>query len=810
METLLQDLRYSLRMLLKYPAFTITALIALALGISVNSTVFSVVNAVLLRPLPFNNPDSLVWIWDTQPELKEAPVTPADFIDWRNQNQVFEDMGLFAAYSTFNITGDNPEQLRAVLVSANLFSMLGVSPVEGRIFTSEEDKRGNHRVIIISYDLWQRRFNGSPQIIGSPVNLSGRDYNVVGVMPPEFQFPIQSSKFARKTDFWVPIVIDGALAQNRGVHTFSVVARLKPGVSLQEAQTEMSGIASRTEQDHPDTNMGHGVKLVALHDLIVGDTKSVLIILMAAVALVLLIACANVANLLIARAASRQREISIRLAVGASRLRLIRQLLTESIVLALLGGGLGLILAVWGIKVLAAVSPNNAPRLNEVNLDARIVIFTLIVSLITAVLFGLVPALQTTKPDIAVTLKEGERAPSGGRRRHRIRNLIIISEVALTLVLLIGAGLLIRSFVRLLNVDAGFNAGNLLTTDIFLPWSKYQDANTQALFYQQVLDRLNKAPGVEAVGAINSLPLSGDDKTGDFNVEGRTAPAPGQENLVSYRVASPGYFRAMGINMLRGRDFGGQDVLNAPSVVIINEDLARQFWPGEDPIGQYVRVSLGGPVANPQQVVGIIADVHHFGLDKDVKPEVYVPLLQSPDVFTYLVARTSSDPRSAAAILENEIRAVDKDIPLGHVKPMQMVIEESVASRRLSMVLMAIFAGIALILATVGIYGLIAYSVTERTHEIGLRMALGAQQQDILRLLVGQSMRLALIGIVIGIPIAIALTRYISSLLYSVSATDPITFIILSLLLVGVASIASYIPARRAMRINPIDALKHQ
>lgn len=805
METLLQDFRYSIRMLFKYPGFTIAALVALALGIGANSMVFSVVSAIMLRPLPFRNPESLVWIWDTQPLLKEAPVAPADFIDWRDQNQVFEDIGVFAAYSTFNITGGEPEQLRAVLVSANLFSMLGVTPGEGRNFTSDEDKRGNNRVVIISDDLWQRRFNRSHQLIGSALTLGGRDYTVVGVMPKGFEFPIKGSAFARNADLWAPLVIDGQLAQMRGLHAFSVIARLKPGISLQQGQVEMSGIATRIEQEHPDSNTGHGVKLLALQDQIVGDTKSVLLILMATVGFVLLIACANVANLLIARAASRQREIAIRLAVGASRTRLVRQLLTESIVIALLGGGCGLLLAVLGIKVLVRVSPSNVPRLSEVGLDARIVVFAILASLVTAVIFGLVPAVQTTRPNLVETLKEGERSPGGGSSRHRIRNLIVISEVAMTLVLLIGAGLLIRSFVRTLDVNPGFKAQNVLTAEIFLPWSKYDEANSQTLFYREALGRLRKAQGIEAAATINSLPLSGDDKSANFSIEGSGDPDPG-ENLVSYRVISEDYFRTMGIGFLKGRDFGDQDIAGAPSVIIINETLARRSWPGEDPIGRYVKVNS----ATAQQVVGVVADVRHFGLDKEAKPEVYVPLFQNPDVFVYLVARTSADSKSAAAILGNEIRAVDKDMPLGNIKSVQKVIEESVAPRLLSMLAVTVFAGIALLLATVGIYGLIAYAVTERTHEIGLRIALGAQRGDILRLLVGQSMRLAMIGVAFGVPVAFALTRYLSSLLYGVTATDPVTFVLLPMLLVAVAATASYVPARHALTVSPMVALKEQ
>jgi putative ABC transport system permease protein len=802
-----QDLRYGVRMLVKTPGFTIVAAVALALGIGANSAIFSVVNTVLLRPLPYKDPDRLVMVWEDATKHGYPRDTPAaaNYVDWRDQNQVFEGMAAIVEWD-FNLTGmGEPERIDGRRVSANLFPLMGVEPYLGRTFLPEEDQPGANRVVILSHGLWQRRFGSDANITGKPLTLNGVSFTVVGVMPPEFQFP------SREDELWIPIAFSPREAANRGRHYLEVVARMKPGVTLGQAQAEMNTIAARLQQQYPDSNTDLGAAVVPLHEQVAGDIKPALLILLGAVGFVLLIACANVANLLLVRAAVRQKEIAIRVALGASRSRLIRQFLTESILLAAAGGVIGLLLSVWGVNLLRAFIPENISQAKEIAIDARVLGFTILVSLLTGLIFGLAPATQASKFDLNETLKEGGRDSAAGSRGNRIRGLLVIAEVAVSLVLLIGAGLLINSFMRLLNVDPGFRANNLLTMSIVLPPLKYPDQTRRSAFYTDLLSRVEALPGVRSASVTNWVPLVSQGDSVGIYIEGRPAPAPGQEIIVVTRVVSPHYFPTMGIELLRGREFGEQDRADSAAVVVINETMARRYWPGEDPIGK--RVTPGDP-NDPNdwcQIIGVVKDVRQFKLDDDPKPQMYLTYEQAGFFAPrYLVVSTEVEPLSLAPTVRNTVWDIDKDQPVSNIATMEGVLSESVARQRFSMLLLGIFATVALVLAAVGIYGVMSYSVAQRTREIGIRMALGAQRGDVLKLAVGQGLKLVSTGVVIGLGTAFLLTRVMSSLLFGVSATDPITFITISLVLIGVAVLAIFIPARRAARVDPIVALRYE
>jgi putative ABC transport system permease protein len=808
LETLWQDVRFGGRMLIKNPTFTIVAVLALALGIGANSAIFSVVNTVLLRPLPYKEPDRLMTVWEDNSRHGYPRDTPAaaNFIDWRDQNQVFEGMAAMAELS-FNLTGGGePERIDGRRVSANLFPLLGVEPQLGRAFLSEEDRPGAQRVVIMSHGLWQRRFGSDQNIIGRPLTLNGESYTVVGVMPPQFQFP------TRGDELWVPIAFDSREAANRGRHYLEVVARLKSGVTPQQAQAEMNTIAARLQQQYPEQNTGLGAAVVPLHEQVVGDIKPALLVLLGAVGFVLLVACANVANLLLARAAVRQKEIATRIALGASRLRLMRQFLTESILLAVLGGGLGLLLSLWGVNLLKAFIPENISQAKAVTIDARVLGFTLLVSLLTGLIFGLAPAVQASNLNLNETLKEGGRDSAAGSRGNRIRGLLVVAEVAVSLVLLIGAGLLINSFLRLRNVDPGFRADNLLTMRIVLSAQKYPDRERRAVFYDELLRRVESLPGVKSAAVANWIPLVSQGDSIGVTIEGRPAPAPGQANIVVTRVVSPHYFETMGIQLLRGRQFAEQDRVDSPPVAVISETMARRYWPGEDPTGK--RIAPGRPESADDwvTVVGVMKDVRQFELNADPKPQMYLSYEQGWSFFapSHLVVRTEAEPRSLAATVRGAVWSIDKDQPVSNISTMEDVLSESIARQRFSMLLLGIFAAVALLLAAVGLYGVMSYSVAQRTHEIGIRMALGAQTRDVLKLAVGQGLKLVLIGVVLGLVAAFILTRVLASLLYGVSATDPITFITISLVLISVALLASYIPARRATKVDPLIALRYE
>ncbi|HYE66149.1 MAG TPA: ABC transporter permease [Pyrinomonadaceae bacterium] len=812
METLLQDVRYGLRMILKKPGFTVIAVVALALGIGANTAIFSVVNGVLLRPLPYEDPDRLVRLSEWSPQVPGMSISYPNFIDWREQNSVFS--GLAATqFDSYNLTGlDEPERLQGRNVSANFFEVLGVKPVLGRTFLAEEDRAGAGRACIISYGLWQRRFGSDPNILGKSLTLNGESYTLVGVLP-------QSYRYGTPTDVFVPLGLqeDSGFTKQRGNHPgIYAVARLKPGVSFEQAEAEMKGIAQRLAEAYPKENSGNSVTLTPLREFFVGDIRTSLLILLVAVGFVLLIACANVANLLLARATARQKEMAIRTAMGASRLRIIRQLLTESVILSVLSGTVGLLLALWGVDALRGASIDSLPTTADISLDRNVLIFTLLVSFLTGVLFGLMPALQASRTDLNESLKEGGRTGMTGARGNRMRSLLVISEVALSLVLLIGSGLLIKSFLRLSGTETGFNPQNLLTMKINYT-AREDEGRKVANFFSQVEQRVKALPGVEAVALSTGAPFLGAPET-SFQIEGRPQVDLSQKPMAVLYMAGPDYLRAMGIRLLKGRFFDERDTQNSPLVAVIDEEFARQQFPNQDPLGHYLEghKELGIPHF---EIVGVVSHVRNYGLDTPgpVQSQLYYALNQVPDKFLPLISpginllvRTSTDTSGMVAAIRHEVQAIDSQQPIYDVNTMEQVLAESVTTQRFSMLLLSLFAGLALLLAAVGIYGVMSYAVAQRTHEIGIRMAVGAQTRDVLRMVIGQGMVLTLIGVGVGLVGAFALTRVMSSLLFGVTATDPLTFASVSITLIVVALLASLIPARRATKVDPIVALRYE
>ncbi|HWT02800.1 MAG TPA: ABC transporter permease [Pyrinomonadaceae bacterium] len=811
MRTFWQDLRYGARMLTKSPGFTLIAVAALALGIGANTVIFSVVNTLLLRPLSFPRSEQLTAILAKDPETGElySSYSYANFQDIRDQNQVFEQVAASYMTTAFLRTGEEPERLRGSYASADLFPLLGVNPLVGRAFSSEEERPGgNGQVIVLGYDLWQRRFGGDPKIVGQQLPIDDQSWTVVGVMPQGFKFPVG----ARQSDFWMPLasnLSEGPRAA-RGAVFMSLIGRLKPGVALEQAQAEVNAIASRLEAQYPEANTGLNIALVSAHERLVGKVRPALLVLLAAVAFVLLIACANVANLMLARATVRRKEVAIRTALGASRWRVVRQMLTESLLLSALGGAAGLLLAMWGMDLLVAAIPADIPRTGEIGLDKYVLLFTAGLTTLTGVVFGLVPALQASKTDLNETLKDGTRGMSGGMQRNRARSVLVVTEIALSLVLLVGAGLLFQSFRRLLEVSPGFEADNVLTAEVTVSDKKYPDKEQRAAFYREALERMKALPDVQAVGVIYPLPLGGSFEVFTFDIAGQPPFPPGQQPTSNRRVISQDYFQAMSIPLVKGRAFNDRDRTNAPAVVVVNETFARRFFPGEDPVGRAIIPGEGGdPVT--REIVGVVGDVRHAGLDAERSPEYYVPYEQADVDRLTVVARTASgNPTNVAGALRGVFAAMDKEQPVYNVRPMTQLLDESVARRRFNMMLLGGFAALALLLAGIGIYGVISYSVAQRTREIGIRIALGAQIGDVIKLVLKQGLALALVGLAAGLVVAFFITKLMSSLLFGVSATDPVTFASVALILLFVALLACYIPARRAANVDPNVALRYE
>jgi putative ABC transport system permease protein len=802
METLLRDVRYGVRSLLKRPGFTAIALIALALGIGANTAIFSLVNAVLLRPLPFAEPDRLVWVWgNIRGGGTRASVSPLDFLDYRQQNTTFEEFAAsFAVPLPLNLTGDGePERLQAGAVTGNYFQALGAKPALGRTFLLENEKPGNDQVAVLSYALWQKRFGGNPDIVNNTVTLDGKTFHVLGVMPQDFSFP-------QSAELWVPLNFDAEPGmKQRKAHFLRPIGKLKPGVTMAQAQADTDAVARRLEEQYPDTNSGWSLRLVSLREQLVGNTRPTLFILFGAVGFVLLIACANVANLLLVRAAGRQKEIALRTALGAGRFRIVRQMITESVLLALVGGVLGTLFAMWGVDLLVSLSAGSIPTTAHVKIDATVLGFTLLISLLTGVLFGLAPALRTLKVNLSDSLKEGGRSSSEGVHRNRTRSILVVLESAVAVVLLIGAGLLIRSLIQLQNISPGFDAHKVLTMRVDLPRQKYDTPEKSSNFFSQLESRLGGLPGVERVGLISELPLSGQPNDMPYTVEGRPPVSIDQAFDDDFRRVNRQYFEAMRFSILRGRNFTEQEVSQSAKVVIISDLLVRQTFPNEDPLGKRLIMSYGNQAF---EIIGIVGDIRHRALESEPVPAMYLPTYQTG--WMNIVIRTKGDPIGLAAAVRKEVQGIDPDQPVADVKTMEQWLDTAVAAPRYRTGLIALFALVALILASTGIYGVMSYSVTQRTHEIGVRMALGAQRLDVLKLVVRQGMALVVVGVLLGLLAAIGLTRVMSSLLFGVTAKDPLTFAAVATVLTLVAFIACYLPARRATKVDPLVALRYE
>jgi putative ABC transport system permease protein len=803
------DLRYAIRSLRKHPAFTAVVLATLVLGIGANAAIFSVVNAVLLKPLPYRDADRLMVVWGNlhRPGVNEIPTSAGEFVDYRNRSHAFEQL---AAYDTIdvNLTGSGePELIQGAVITASLFPALGASAHVGRTLVAADEQPGGEQVVVIAHALWQRRFGGDPAVAGRRVILDGRPAQIVGVMPAAFQFPDAA------IEMWKPIVFDAeALSDNnRGSHGYTTIARLKAGVTRSQAEADLAVVTATFKAEHPGNyRTGFSTSLRPLRDEIVGDTARPLLVLLAAVALVLLIACANVANLLLARATSRRKEMALRMALGASRGRLVRQLVTESVLIAATGGLLGLAVASWGVDLLVAAAPDTIPRLREVGVDARVAAFTAIISLATGLLFGLAPALRASRAALNDTLKDGVHG--GGHAMHgRAGRLLVVSEVALSLVLLIAAGLLMRSFARVHLVAPGFDSANVLTMRVALPESRYTTFQNGDAFFDNLFAALRASPGVRAVAAANALPFSGVGGSRTFHIQGRAPKRLEDQPEEQLRIVSDGYFEAMKIPVKNGREFTARDTVAAPRVAVVNEALARKHWPDDSPIGKRVAFSQDEPLW--YEIVGVVGNVKHRGLDATDRPELYVPYRQP--LFAgwtvrpmYVAVRTAGEPLAIASEVRRLVARLDRDQPISDVRTMDARIGRSLSGRRFNTILLGAFAALALTLAAVGIYGIVAYSVTERTHEIGLRLALGAQRRDVLAMIVRQGMSMTIAGSVVGVAAALALTRVMSSLLFDISASDPLTFTTIPLLLAAVAFVACYVPARRATRVDPLVALR--
>lgn len=805
METFLQDIRYGARVLAKHKGFTAVAVITLALGIGANTAIFSVVNAVLLKPLPFKDPERVVMVWLKGAEAAggdRVPLSMPDFLDWRAQARSFERVAFFHSDNFNYAGGDVPEEVTGALTSADFFNVFGARAAMGRTFLPEEEKPGAARVVVVSHGFWQRRLGSDPRAVGREITLDSQPYTVVGVMPADFDFPQEEA------ELWAAYQIQPPT--RRGPNWLRGVARLRQGVTLQQARAELNALPDPERPNQPP--QGERFNVLAVNDYLVGDVRPALLIMLGAVALVLLIAAANVANLMLARSASREKEVAVRTALGASRARIVRQLLTESVLLALAGGAAGLLLAFWGVELLLALNPGRIHRLQQATLDGRVLAWTAAVSLLTGVVFGLAPALQASKVGLNETLKEGGRGSTESAGRRRVRGALIVAEIALSLMLLIGAGLLVRSFISLRRVDPGVNPTHVVTMQVPLPRTKYGKTEQRLSLYEQLVARAKGVPGVEAAALASSLPPDKSTLWNNFSIEGRP-PRPDREQPVGdYILVTPDYFRALGVPVLRGRAFTAADREGAPPVCLINQTLAREFFPGEDPVGRRLKQVGTDRPDNPfMEIVGVVGDVHYEGLDAKTQPAYYLPFAQNSWGDMSLVVRSSAtDPAALVPAVRGELRALDPELPLAGVRTMDERLTRSVAEPRFRTLLLAVFSAMALLLAAVGIYGVMSYMVAQRTHEIGVRVALGAQVADVLRLVVGQGMRLVFLGLLLGLTGALLLTRVLSGLLFGVSTTDPLTFAFVPLLLAFVSLIACLVPARRAARVDPMMALRHE
>jgi putative ABC transport system permease protein len=806
---MLQDARYAARMLVKNPAFSCAAILALALGVGANTAIFSVVNAVLLRPLPYHEPDRLVVLLHGA----NNPVAPANYLDWRQQNHVFSETGA-AEFWTPNLADeDRPEHLWAMKLTPSMFPVLGVEPLLGRTFAADEDNPGRDQEVVLSYRIWQRRFGGDPGILGRIIKLNGKPYAIIGVMPKSFRF---APFWATKAELWAPMAF-GDRAASRTGNSLRVFARLRPGVTIDQARAEMGNITARLEQQFPGSN--RDVHVYDLEEHVVGSIRPALLILLGAVGFVLLIACTNVAHMLLARAAARKKEIAVRIALGARRSRLVRQFLTESLMLSIIAGGAGFLLGIWGVRILLAMTPVTMPSLEAIPLDWHVLMFTLGISMLTGIGFGLAPALQGSLLDLAHGLKENERGSTEGLRRNRLRNLLIVSEFSLALVLLVGAGLLVRTFVALGQIDPGFDPKNVLTMIVSVAGTSEQDPSRRGAFFQELLGRVRGNPIVESASAINHIPIAGDLWGYPFYIEGQAPLPPGDRQSAVYRVVAPHYFATMKARLVRGRDFTDTDQKNAPGVIIINETLANKYFPGSNPVGKRMSLTEGLSKAEWLTVVGVVRDIHQEDWTSEIDNEVYVPYLQNKDYlesdsfamsYLTLVVRTRSDAAAFAPEIKSIVSALDKDVPVSEVQTMDDVVAMVNSQPRFLMVLIGSFALVALALAAVGIYAVMSYSVSRRTNEIGIRMALGARQADVLKLVVSQGMTVALIGAGVGIAGALLLVRVMKSLLYGVQPTDPLTFLLVPAVLCGTALLATWLPARRAAKVDPMRALRYE
>jgi putative ABC transport system permease protein len=809
-EELVQDVRYGLRILARSPGFTAVAVLTLALGIGANTAIFSVVNAVLLRPLPYKDPGRLVQFWSTSARGGGTLVSPADFAQIAQRGQVFESAALFRLRGRILTGAGEPEPIGTTEVAAGVFQVLGVNPVLGRTFLPAEEQPGRNRVAVLSHPLWQQRFGSDPGVLGKTVLLDEKPYTLIGVMPAGFQFP-SGLPSEYKRELWEPLVLDANERTNPLVRTFQVIARLKQGAGLKQTQLELNTVAARLAQEFPQTNKGWGFLIEPLLGVVVGEAGKPLLLLLAAVGFVFLIGCTNVANLLLARGLTRQREIAVRESLGASRLRVVRFLLTESLILAVMGGALGLVAARCGVDVLRVVSPGNIPRIDEASIDIRVLGFTVAASLVAAMLFGLVPAFLVSNPDLISSLKEGGMTWQAGFARHsghRLRGLLVTAEVALSLVLLTASGLMIKSLWRLVNVPRGFSADRVLTAGIILRYQKYRAPAMQRRFFQELLEGVRSLPGVEAAAVSSGTVLRGRWMNVEFDIPGRAKSATGEQNLAEFQAVSPDFFRTLGIRLIRGRFFTERDAPGAPNVVIINEAMARCYWPNEDPLGKQLANILR--LEGTADIVGVVGDTRDISLAAEPKPGIYVCYLQAPSSFMDLLVRTVSNPSELAAAVRSQVWAIDKNQPISDVMTLEQALSRSAAETRYHTVLLGSFAGVALLLTLVGLYGVMSYIVAQRTHEIGLRLALGAEPSAILKLVVRQGMVYSLTGVGVGLCGSLALTRFLASILFEVRPIDLPTFALVSLLLAGAALLAAFLPARRATKVDPMVALRYE